>query len=505
MISSVSSEEARTAGEAKDSPDLALDYIFHPRSVAVVGASAEPQKQGYKYVELLQKFGFKGNLFAVNSKGGEVLGLKAFPSLRDLPVPVDYVIGTVPAPALAQLLDDCISRGVKVLQLFTARLGETGKEELMRQEKELIERARKAGIRVLGPNCMGIYYPKEGLSFRFNFPQEAGCVAFISQSAGHAAEMVYRSSLRGVRFSKAISYGNASDINETDFIRYFAQDPETRIIAAYIEGVRGGRRFLAALAEASVSKPVLLYKGGRTEVGGRATASHTGSIAGSPTTWDALCQQSGALQANSVEELVDLAVTFFFMPPPQGNSVGVLGGGGGGSVATADECSAAGLEVPHLPPEIRVELQQIVPQEWDLLDNPLDLSVVATGRGGRRAINHIMRLLCESPKFPLVILDVGAEWLLEKREGQQGVHDSITTVAEANQLVRKPVAVILRSGDSPEEWRWKTIMEEQQRCISAGLAVYPSVPRATRALGKFVRYHRVMQRDEQDIPQQRDV
>ncbi len=468
---------------------LELEFVFHPRSIAVVGASAEPEKQGYRYLNLLQNFGFKGSIYAVNPKGGEILGIKAYPRDRDIPYLVDYVISTIPAAGLAQLLDDCIFKGVKVAQLYTARLSETGKRELISQEKELVQRARKAGIRIIGPNCMGLYYPREGLSFRTNFPKESGSVAFISQSAGHTAEIVYRSSLRGVRFSKVINYGNASDLNETDFIYYFLHDPETQIIAAYIEGVRGERRFLRVLSEADGVKPVLIFKGGRTEAGGRATASHTGSLAGSRPIWDTLCRQNRVVPAHSAEELVDLMVTFLFLAAPKGRSVGILGGGGGGSVATADECAEAKLEVPALPAAFVAELKRIAPDEWDILGNPVDLSVVAAGKGGYAPLQGIIRFLIRSPEFHLNILDMGAEWLLERPEGGQVIHQILDAVIENSKEVLKPIAVILRPGDAPEEWRWRIVGELQQRCLEAGLAIYPSVGQAARALSKFVDYH----------------
>ena len=469
--------------------ELGMEYIFHPRSIAVVGASTDPDKQGYRYVELLREFGFKGDIYPVNPRAGSILGLKAFPSLRDIPSSVDYVISTIPASGMFQLIDDCAFKGVTTIQMFTARLGETGKEELIRQERGLVQRAREKGIRIIGPNCMGIYYPREKLSFRLDFPREQGSVAFIAQSAGLTAELVYRGALRGIRFSKVINYGNGSDINEADFIHYFTSDPETRIITAYIEGVKEGQRFLQVLDKAAEVKPVIILKGGRSEAGAKAVASHTGSLAGSVATWDALCQQRKVMQASSIDELVDLILPFLFMPHPRGRSVGILGCGGGGSVATADECGANGLKVSPLPQDMLVELQKIAPEEWDLLGNPVDASVLAAGRGGIATIPPTIKLLANSAQFQLLIVDVGVEWYMERPEGQQIVHEAIDALIEVNKASGKPIAVVLRSGDSPEEWRWKAVMEEQQNCLSAGLAFYPTIARAARALGKFVRYY----------------
>src|SRR3990170_1965808 len=234
--------------EAAPAPDVAaeIEAIFHPRSIAVVGASANPDSPGYDYVSSLREFGYQGQVYPINPRADEILGLPACSSLRDVPGQVDYVISCIPAAAVLDLVDDCAAKGVRALQLFTGRFSETGRREGMDLERRLLQRARAAGVRIIGPNCMGLLYPRLGISFRTDMPREPGTVGFLSQSGNLLLELTYLGGPRGLRFSKAISYGNGLDLNEADFLDYFAQDAETEVIGAYIEGVHDGRRLLAA-------------------------------------------------------------------------------------------------------------------------------------------------------------------------------------------------------------------------------------------------------------------
>ncbi|MBI4267534.1 MAG: CoA-binding protein, partial [Chloroflexi bacterium] len=215
-----------------------LEEILHPQSIAVVGASGVAGTQGYIFVSALLKAEFKGNIYPVNPKYSEIAGLKAYPTLTEIPTPVDFVISNVPAPEVPAMLEGCARKGVKAVHLYTARFSETGRQEAAELEKQILKQAKAAGIRLIGPNCMGVYYPKHGISWREDFPKESGTVGLASQSGGHARRIVYLAAVRGVYFSKAISYGNAIDFNESDFLDYFSDDPMTKIILMYVEGVK---------------------------------------------------------------------------------------------------------------------------------------------------------------------------------------------------------------------------------------------------------------------------
>jgi acyl-CoA synthetase (NDP forming) len=295
-----------------------MEAVFHPRSVAVVGASANPDSPGHDYVRSLLDFGYRGAIYPVNPRTPEILGLRAYPSLRDIPGAVDYVICCIPAEGILDLVEECREKGAKVLQLFTGRFSETGRREGARLEEELGRRARTAGLRVIGPNCMGVYYPAGGLSFRPDLPREPGAVALLSQSGNNAVELVQHAAVRGLRFGKVVSYGNAADLDESDFLAYLAGDRETEVIGAYVEGVRDppqAGRFLAALRAAAAAKPVVVLKAGRTAAGARSAVSHTAALAGSHRVWSGALRQAGAVQVDTTEEAIDMLVAFAFLRP----------------------------------------------------------------------------------------------------------------------------------------------------------------------------------------------
>ncbi|MGQ9572122.1 MAG: CoA-binding protein [Dehalococcoidia bacterium] len=464
-----------------------LDAIFRPRAIAVVGASANPDSQGHDYLRCLLDFGYRGSIYPVNPNLDEVLGLKVYPSLREVPEPVDYVISCIPAAGVLKLVEDGARRGVKAIHFFTARFSETGREEAALLERELKRRVQEAGIRVIGPNCMGLYHPKEGISFRKDFPREAGPIGFLSQSGGNAVELGYHGSLKGLRFSKVISYGNGLDLNEGDFLDYFAEDGDTEIIAAYIEGVSDGRRFFRALRRAVARKPVIVLKGGRTGAGTRAASSHTAALAGAQRIWSTAVRQAGALEVSSLEEMLDMLLAFVFLPPATGVRVGVVGGGGGRMVQSADLCEEAGLSVVPLPAEMREELRERAPEMWDWVGNPADQSILA---GGAVSGMDILEMMAESPHFDVLIGNVGEDWPLGRASGPDHLRHTVERFIEVAGRTTKPLAMVLGPADSLEEWRWRAVMEAQQRLVEAGLPVFPSIATAARAMSTFVGYHR---------------
>ncbi|MDP7470121.1 MAG: CoA-binding protein, partial [Dehalococcoidia bacterium] len=373
-----------------------LDYLFHPRSIAIVGASADPAKRGHTYLAQLQGFGYPGGLYPVNPKGGTIMGMPVYPTLSDIPGDVDYVISVVPAEKLPPVIEECAQKGVKVLQLFTAHLGETGETEM---EQRIVEQSRRAGIRLLGPNCMGIYSPQERVTFRFGWSGLSGPVSFISQSAGHTSEVVYQAQVRGLGFNKVVSYGNAADITESELLSYLAHDHQTGIIAAYIEGVKDPERFPTALREAAEHKPVIVIKVGRTPAGTRATRSHTASLSGSDSVIEAIIRQSGAIRVNTLEDLVDMLVAFNYLSPPTGRNIAAIGSGGGGSVLVCDEFEAQGLSVPPLPPKVESQLKVHRGDDWSLIKNPVDTSVVFPAGYEFSDLRLIFRYMANHPDY----------------------------------------------------------------------------------------------------------
>lgn len=468
-----------------------LDEILHPRSIAVVGASVNGP--GWRFLLPLLEFEFKGKIYPVNPKYQEIGGLKSYGSVSEIPDTVDYIISVVPAREVPNMLRQAASKGVKGVHLFTARFSETGRPQAIRLEQEILELAKQLGIRLIGPNCMGVYYPAQGISFEGDFPRESGSVALISQSGNLAGEIVRAGSLRGIRFSKVISYGNAIDFNESDYLEYFVQDPETATILVYIEGAKDGNRFVNTLRRATGVKPVIILKGGRGEAGARATSSHTASLAGSAEIWKAIPRQTNAILVDNAEELVDMAVSFNFLAPFAGKRVGVTGGAGGASVLAADQCEMAGLEVIPLPQEFREELKNRGVSVWDWLSNPADLSI---REDDRLTVGNIIELMAEDPHFDLLIVMINVHRHRDQptvtlddflKQHNFGL-DAILQTAR-----NKPIlAAVPERSFGIDEWdgvEWKLSCELRSKLLANGIPFYPTVYRAALAAKRMADYY----------------
>lgn len=465
-----------------------LDSVFHPRSIAVVGSLRDVNSPAVRYLQQLKDFGFEGKLYAVSRKTTDnISGVCSYQKVSDIPGPVDYVITCVPASALPELVSDCATKRVKVMHIYTAHLGETFESSLQSLEREIIQRAREAGIRVIGPNCMGIYYPKGKLSFRFKFPRESGPVAFLSQSAGNAGHLVNLGAGRGLRFSKIINYGNGADLNESDFLEHLTNDPETKIIAMYVEGVKDGQRFLATLRKAAAAKPVILMKGGLSGAGSRAAASHTASLAGSRVAWDTALKQAGVIKVASLEEMADALLAFMFLNKPRGRRVGVMCGGGGDTVIAGDLCEGAGLEVPPLPQEVRAELRNLTPQLFNVISNPVDYSAI----GNQSIFDRACEMLAAHPQIDLLLGDTQVTWRLDFHEGMDRIRSMVDTFIVIGKTHGKPLAIVIFLPDFAGTQDWERLVAMQGRCCQAGFPVYPSLERAVRAIAKFVKYYEV--------------
>jgi acyl-CoA synthetase (NDP forming) len=465
-----------------------LEELLNPGSIAVVGSSNNPNSAGYNFTASLLKYGFKGKIYPVNPRSSEILGLKSYPTVKDIPEPVDYVISAVSAPQVPAMLEDCSQNGVKVIHLFTARFSETGRPEAAKLEQEILRSAKKYGIRLIGPNCMGLFSPRRGISFSDALPEEKfGPIGLISQSGQAVEEIVRTSALMGLYFSKAISYGNALDFNECDFLDYLAQDPETKVILMYVEGLRDGRRFLDSLRKATAQKPVVILKGGRSQSGARAVASHTASLAGSTNLLEVALAQAGGVSADSMEEFIDLAVAFHYLPPLKGVGVGVVGGAGGASVLAADQCEAAGLDVIPIPPEMREELKNKGISIWDWIGNPVDHSIREDA-----GFNHgeIVEMMARNEKFHLLIIMFNEP----HHERQRGMTaDNTLEEYRFGDYKPKPAMAVVPDRslgiDHYADWNWKIIYELRSKLLAGGIPYYPSIGRAARAARKVADYY----------------
>ncbi|MCP4749801.1 MAG: hypothetical protein GY866_02820 [Proteobacteria bacterium] len=465
-----------------------MNGIFNPKSIAVVGTSANPQSMGHWFFASLLEFGYRGKVFPINPKQKEILGVKAYPSIQDVPQDVDYVISCIPASKVLDLMDGCAGKGVKAIHMFTARFSETGRQEAAELEREVLRRARAANIRIIGPNCMGMYHGKIGIAFTDALPHKHGNVGLITQSGQMAEEIARYGALRSVYFSKIISYGNALDLNETDFLEYMADDPETDIILMYIEGVRAGRSFFRCLQQAASKKPVVILKGGRGESGTRAASSHTASMAGSEAVLKSLVVQAGAVWVNEFNELIDQAVAFSFLPTIDGTNVGVAGGGGGSSVLAADQCEAAGLNVIQIPEEMRRELKDEGSTIWDWIGNPVDMSI----RDSAGFVPGVMlEKMAKHVDFNLLIALMNDP----HHERQKGMKAAdYLKQFKLDALNGTPILAIVPDksigAEEADHWSWKALCEIRSAVIDAGIPVYPTVRRAALAAGRMAAYCR---------------
>ncbi len=467
-----------------------LEYVFQPRSIAIAGVSAKEHGGfgGIGFVQSLQEVGFRGPIYLIHPTAPAIRGLKCYPSLADIPWDVDYVISSVNARFVPQLLEDCIKKGtVRVLHLFTAGFTETGEAGRAEMERAVVTQAQEAGIRIIGPNCMGLYVPASRLAMMPGQTPEPGPVGMVSQSGMNAGEFVRYATPRGVRCSKVISFGNGADLRAADFFDYLADDPETKVITAYLEGIQDGPRLAAALRRAGRVKPTVILKSGRTEAGSRAASSHTASLAGSLEIFDGLCRQAGVLRVESLDDVVDMAVTFQFVQRLRGPRICVVGGGGGASVMAADDLDAAGLEVPTLLPETQEALAKVTHEAGTSIRNPIDTTSMFEEKGFEATLGPVGD--AENIDAILYHTSFGFGFMSRMGDQRQRGERQSEGLARVQEQSGKPVVVAIRPSLTPEALDQANYFQEQ--CYRRGIATYPSIARAANALSRLLEWQQM--------------
>jgi len=366
-----------------------IDSLFHPRSIAVIGASNDPQKVGYAVLNNIVKYQFTGEIYPVNPKAEEILGLKTYRSVGDVQGDVDMAVIAIPARFVPQTLRDCIRKNVKAAVIISAGFKEAGTEGIL-LEKELKTLARESGIRILGPNCLGIINTANNINATFAagmLPQ--GRLSFFSQSGALGIAILDWAIGNRIGFSKFISLGNKTDLNETDFIEYFIDDPETDIILGYIEDVVDGRRFLEIAQKATKTKPIILVKSGGTQAGARAASSHTGALAGSENAFNAAFRQTGIIRAEGVEDLFETAMAFSSKKLPAGNNLLIVTNAGGPGIIAADTAEKNAINLPQLSREMIDQLMGVLPKNASLY-NPVDIIGDATSERYAAVLDRVL-------------------------------------------------------------------------------------------------------------------
>jgi len=353
-----------------------IDGLFNSRSVAVVGVP-RGLKTGSVFLTALLDQGYRGKIYPVNPQADEIAGLKAYPAVADIPGPVDLAIVLVPQQKALDVVRECVAKGVKGAVLFTAGFSETGTKEGRDLEKELVQTARTGGMRLIGPNGMGLYAPKTGLSFFPGVSRDPGPVGMISHSGSLTNILGTIAETKGIRFSKVISSGNECDLTAADFLTYLGNDTDTGLVGAYIEGIKNGPYFLDALRQASLNKPVIMWKVGLTPEGARASSSHTGALAGSRDIWQAVLQQSGAVPVVGFEAMTDALMGFSMFPPNSGNRMAIISGPGGLAVSAAEACGREGLRLADFTAETKADLDRLITFSGTSVLNPIDVSLTA--------------------------------------------------------------------------------------------------------------------------------
>jgi len=367
-----------------------LDRVFHPKSIAMIGASASFGKWGQMILSNIVAGGFPGKIYPVNPREEKIFGIPVYKRVQDIPEPADLAILTTPADTVLSLLEQCGQRGIRAAVVVTSGFSETGTEGKA-LENRLVTVCRETGIALVGPNTMGILCPAASLfaTGTHTRPRE-GSVAFVSQSGNLGVQLMHWAERQGVGVSLFVGSGNEAMVTCSDYLEYLAGQASSRTIMLYLESMREGRRFFETAKRINRTKPVIVLKGGRTDAGRAASASHTGSLSGEVAVFRAACRQAGLLEAKVPSELLDLSAGFSSLPLPMGNRVGIVTLGGGWGVVTSDECNEKGLSVPALSRSIIEAIDRHLPSFWSK-GNPVDLVGTRNPEAPLAAVEELLK------------------------------------------------------------------------------------------------------------------
>ncbi|MFH1605471.1 MAG: acetate--CoA ligase family protein [Pseudomonadota bacterium] len=375
-------------------PTHPLHGFFEPSTVAILGASSDPNKLGGRPARFMREAGYAGVVYPVNSRATEIQGYRAFASVRDIPGTIDQALIILPAPACRSALEECADKGIPFVQIFSAGFGELGAEGL-KQQQQLVAYAREHGIRLLGPNCLGLVGVRNGFFATFSSALEAlfptaGGIAIATQSGAFGSCAYAIAIQRGLGLSRMVSTGNEADVDVAECIDYLADDPETRVICAAIEGCRNGERLRSALAKAAERrKPVVMMKLGATAIGIAGAATHTGTLAGNDAVYDAVFAECGAWRAHSIEEMLDVAYFCDRLPVPTNARAGAVTISGGIGILMADDAEPRGLVFPEMPEAAARQIAGIVP--FATIANPMDTTAqVSAVKDGLTSVMEVV-------------------------------------------------------------------------------------------------------------------
>lgn len=461
--------------------------FFDPTAVAIIGATNKKGKVGnviFENFKINKERGiFKGNIYPVNPKLDEIDGYKVYKSVEELPDDTDLAVISIPAPFVPDTMRQIAKKGIKAVIIITGGFGELG-EEGKKLERKIYEIAKENGIRIIGPNCVGVYVPDTGVDTVF-LPEskmdrpKSGPIAFVSQSGAFAAAMLDWVAMAGIGIGKMVSYGNKLDVDDADLMDYFIHDDSINVVTFYIEGVKDGRKFMEAAKRITKVKPVIALKSGRTEYGAKAASSHTGSLAGADTIYDAVFKQTGVIRAEDFEHMFDLAKAFAALKDklPKGDRIGIITDGGGAGVMASDAVAKFGLRMAELSEETLKFLKENFPPHA-VAGNPTDVVGDTDAERYRIAIEGFVNDPNVDAILVIVLFQVP---LLEEEK-------IIDILAEYQKNSDKPIVAVAMGGKKTDYYA--KMLEEK------GVPVYSTPERGVRALAGLVKYAKYLRRGD---------
>ena len=467
--------------ENGDSVTARFKALFAPETIAVVGASTTSSIIANTFIRRMKAYGYAGEIYPIHPKAEEIEGLKAYPSLGETPKPVDYAYIATRADRIPPLIG-AAKGNVKFAQVISSGFREV--EEGIALEAELLAQAREAGCRLIGPNCLGVYSPRGGVTFPVDAPKELGRVGVVTQSGGLGTDIIKRGQWRGLRFSGFVTAGNCADISPADLLEFYLEDPQTSVIGFYLEDIGDGRRFFDLLRNASTPKPLVLMKGGRSELGRMAAASHTGALADNMAAWNALCAQTPTVIVDTVDQFVNalLALQQLTVRPERPTKKVVLfGNGGGTSVLATDFFAARGLEVTPFPAHTRQTLEALGLPPGTSVANPIDTPVGTLQKEEGRVANQILDIVYETAAPDAVVMHLNLAAFVGR-----GDVDPIDNLFQAAVDIGQKYpgqahfALALRSDGSAEIDDKKRAYRE--RALANGIPVFDELPDVADAL-----------------------
>jgi len=461
----------------------AMKSMFMPSSIAVVGASREPGRVGYSVVKNLIDGGYEGRIYPINPNATEILGLKCYGNIKDVPEVPDVAVIAIPAKFVSGIITELGAKGVKVAVIITSGFAEIGEAELQRN---LVDTARRAGVRLVGPNIFGYYYTPRNLCATFCTPYtKRGGIALTCQSGGVGMAIIGFTRSRGIGVSAIVGLGNKADVNERNMLEFFAGDENTKVVAMHMEDIKDGRGFIEAAKKAAARKPIVVLKVGRSQYGARAALSHTGALAGEDAIYDAAFKQAGVLRARTLDEFLDWARVLEMLPVPKGENVLIHTSAGGLGVILSDACSEEGLELMDVPKDMMEKLSKYVPP-FGSLRNPVDITGSNTPEGNLET----MRIVLKDPRVHSLVFGYWHTIITPPMAFAKCLGQALEEARKEG--IVKPVVAAL-SGDVE--------VEEAARYLEQrGVPSYPYAPeRAVSALTAVYRYYRMAQRKNESI------